>query len=282
MIISTSGRESSAKRYRLLLERLQLSDELQYSTFVSEKESGGPIDATEFTEVIKDHKCPCVGAAISKDIKGKIIPFLDTLDESASAVDSVNTVINAEGKLKGYNTDYIGFHDAIAHAVKTQQCKTAAIYGYGGVTNVVCHVLLSLGLSKEHIWISGRSLDKAACRASELGVQVWSATVGSVDIFINAAPVSEQPLVEAVYFLETLAPKIADTPKNPKIIFDHEMPGKCLREWATAHPDVTYISGYDMYYPQMQHQWKLFLAGRVAPETVVRELQLLLQEESLT
>ena len=47
----------------------------------------------EFVDIIREKDCACLGGAINKDTKGKIIPFLDSLDDSASAVDSVNTVM---------------------------------------------------------------------------------------------------------------------------------------------------------------------------------------------
>ena len=94
MIISTSGRESSVRRYRNLINRLGLSGKVQYSSFVSKKVDETHVNPQEFVDIIRDKNCPCLGGAISKDIKGEIIPFLDSLDDSASVADSVNTVAN--------------------------------------------------------------------------------------------------------------------------------------------------------------------------------------------
>ena len=152
------------RRYRNLINRLGLSGKVQYSSFVSEKVDETHVNPQEFVDIIRDKNCPCLGGAISKDIKGEIIPFLDSLDDSASAVDSVNTVVNEAGHLKGYNTDYIGFRLAIESSIKEKKCSSAIIYGYGGVTCVVSHVLQSLGIKKDKIYLSGRNLSKACER----------------------------------------------------------------------------------------------------------------------
>lgn len=47
------------------------------------------------------------GCAISMPFKEECIPMLDELDASAKAINSVNTIVNNDGYLKAYNTDYI-------------------------------------------------------------------------------------------------------------------------------------------------------------------------------
>jgi len=271
----------------MLLQRLGLAETLQYTTFVSGvegKEDGLPtsIDPEEFARAIRNETCPCIGAAISKDIKNKIIPFVDELHESAAAVNSVNTITNHDrGTLVGYNTDYIGFRLAIADAVELKQCKRAVVYGYGGVSYVVCKCLESLGIAKEDIFLSGRNLVKAGVRAEELGVSTWAPNT-EVDIFVNSAPVTDLPLEQADNLLTALRPESGP----PSVIFDHEMPGKCLRDWVSSqnrdddNKSITYISGYGMYYPQMKAQWKIFLRKQgPSEEEVDAALEALINEE---
>jgi shikimate dehydrogenase len=47
------------------------------------------------------------GAGVSMPFKEACIPLLDELDPSAAAIDSVNTIVNDGGRLRGYNTDYL-------------------------------------------------------------------------------------------------------------------------------------------------------------------------------
>lgn len=53
------------------------------------------------------------GCAVSMPFKESCIPFLDALDPSAKAIDSVNTIVNDDGRLTGLNTDYIAVKSLI-------------------------------------------------------------------------------------------------------------------------------------------------------------------------
>ena len=48
------------------------------------------------------------GFALSMPHKIEVIPYLDEIDEAAKEIGAVNTVVNKNGKLIGYNTDWIG------------------------------------------------------------------------------------------------------------------------------------------------------------------------------
>ena len=191
--------------------------------------------------------------AISRDIKHTIIPYLDSVDELAALVSSVNTVIVRDGQLVGYNTDAHGFRSAISRAFESYGApiKSAICYGYGGVTSVVVAVLKGLGVEK--IFLVGRRLEEAAKRAEEFGVDAWTAGV-SAQLFVNATPVTDKPLEEAANFLESI--------RGCVMAFDHEMPGACLKTYCDEN-GLVHIPGVDMYYPQMHEQWSLFLEGIV-------------------
>lgn len=94
-----------------------------------------------------------------------MIPYLDSLDITASSVQSVNTVVVEEdGKLVGYNSDVAGFEAAIMNGISASKIpiKSAVCYGYGGVVSVVVAVLKKMGIS---VFITGRRPEEAARRA---------------------------------------------------------------------------------------------------------------------
>jgi shikimate dehydrogenase len=260
-IISTSGRISSLQRYRKLLQEL-LKLDVAYLPFHTGSDENPIIDPQKFAYALKG--LPCIGGAISKDIKHGIVPFLDELDESAATVQSVNTVLVLKnGKLLGYNTDVLGFRFAIQQGIVNSKIhvNTAVCYGYGGVASVVVHVLQSMNIE---VFLSGRNLKNAEERAKELKCQVWKSTE-EIDLFVNATPASESPLEKADNFLDGL--------RTAKIVFDHEMPGKYLQEYVREH-NLFYIPGTDMYYTQMESQWSLFLDGIVDPKEIPRFFRL--------
>ena len=218
----------------------------------------GKIDPQEFAWALRG--MPCIGGAISRDIKQAIIPFLDELDPIAQEINSVNTVLRKGHILKGYNTDASGFLGALQTGLGSDIDKINKVvcYGYGGVTNVAVSVLKKLGKT---VYITGRRDEMVRKKAEELSISVWSAEV-QVDMFVNAAPVSDSPLEDTSGFLDAL--------KGCKYVFDHEMPGAYLEEYCTRN-NVVLIKGIKMYVPQMQSQWSLFLEG-IVDESEVGEL----------
>lgn len=245
-IFSTSGRKSSLKRYQTLLEKI-LKVDIEYVSFSNPKEK---VDPEEFAKTIK--RPSAIGGAISRDIKNSIIPYLDQLDKPARKVQSVNTVINKNGKLIGYNTDLYGFGQAIK-GIK-EPIKTAIVYGYGGIFNNVYYVLKSLGID---IYVTGRRIEEAKKRAKEFDINIYDNK--PKDLFINATPLGNEPLDKDSLFLKII--------KNCKVVFDHQMPGKYTRLFCEKN-NVSYIPGTEMYYPQMHRQWELFLEGLVVKDKI--------------
>lgn len=102
--------------------------------------------------------------------KSKVIPFLDYIEPLAQQTLAVNTIINKDVKLYGYNTDYYGLHAALTKGIKEskQDIKTAVIYGNGGVSGVAFKVLQDLVIN---VNIIGRNADKVAQKRKELGIE---------------------------------------------------------------------------------------------------------------
>ena len=264
-IISTSGRLTSLERYKNLLQEI-LKVDIAYIPIHSGCADIKSVDPQRYAYALRG--MPCIGGAISKDIKNSIIPFLDDIEPLAQRIQSVNTVIvSGNGKLKGYNTDAYGFRTAIENGIKTSgvAVKAAVCYGYGGVASVVVSVLADIGIQ---VYLMGRNKDTALRRSSELGIQVWEGE--PVELFVNATPASENPLDQAPNLLEALS--------GCKIAFDHEMPGKYLTEYCEQNGKY-HIKGFDMYYPQMYKQWELFLDGIVEPSRIP---ELIAQAEEAT
>lgn len=64
--------------------------------------------------------------------KETVMPFLDHISDKAKMIGSVNTVVRKDGKLYGYNTDFVGFSNMLDKAGIDVENKTVAILGTGG------------------------------------------------------------------------------------------------------------------------------------------------------
>ena len=77
--------------------------------------------------------------------KETVIPYLDEIDAHAEKIGAVNTIVNRNGKLKGYNTDFYGFRYMLLHNGIDVKGKKALVLGKGGASKAVIAVLEELG-----------------------------------------------------------------------------------------------------------------------------------------
>lgn len=80
--------------------------------------------------------------------KETVIPYLDEVDAQAKKIGAVNTVVNRNGKLKGYNTDFYGFRYMLQHNGIDVKNKKALVLGKGGASKAVIAVLEEMGASE--------------------------------------------------------------------------------------------------------------------------------------
>ena len=84
------------------------------------------------------------GCGVSMPFKEACIEYVDVMDDSARAIQSVNTIVNSEGVLRAYNTDYIAVRRLFAdHGVSAS--TPFAVYGSGGMAKAVVAALRDSG-----------------------------------------------------------------------------------------------------------------------------------------
>lgn len=88
------------------------------------------------------------GFAISMPFKVKILKYLDEIDEAVNIIGACNTVVNNKGKLKGYNTDWVGVLNFIKtnelNFTRIKQQGKMNIIGNGGFSKAIqytCNIL---------------------------------------------------------------------------------------------------------------------------------------------
>lgn len=80
--------------------------------------------------------------------KEAVIPYLDEIDEHARVIGAVNTIVNRNGKLYGFNTDFYGMLSLIEHTGIDVCGKKALVLGSGGTSKTARAVLSYLGASE--------------------------------------------------------------------------------------------------------------------------------------
>ncbi len=140
------------------------------------------------------------GFNVTVPYKEEIIPFLDFIDDTAKEVGAVNTVkIYDYGRLKGFNTDVIGFEKLLEESqsrkdTKSHSFSNALIFGSGGASKAVQYVLNKKNIPYK---IVSRAF-KLGVRSVELGVgydEINATGFSPYSIIINTTPVGMFPNV---------------------------------------------------------------------------------------
>ena len=140
------------------------------------------------------------GFNVTVPYKEEIIPFLDFIDDTAKEVGAVNTVkIYNDGRLKGFNTDVIGFEKLLEESqsrkdTKSHSFSNTLIFGSGGASKAVQYVLNKKNIPYK---IVSRAF-KLGVRSVELGVgydEINATGFSPYSIIINTTPVGMFPNV---------------------------------------------------------------------------------------
>ena len=94
-----------------------------------------PLSKEEFKTFMEKKEFTALNVTIP--YKKDVIPYLDEMDEHAKAIGAVNTIVNRDGKLKGYNTDFTGFLYMVKKHNVHMEGKKVLIIGNGGASAAV-------------------------------------------------------------------------------------------------------------------------------------------------
>lgn len=100
------------------------------------------------------------GLNVTRPHKEKIIQHLDELSEEAATIGAINTVINDQGKLIGYNTDVAGIIESLTPFKEQINGSTVTVFGAGGGARVAIYALIR-HFKPEKINIINRTVQRA-------------------------------------------------------------------------------------------------------------------------
>lgn len=192
------------------------------------------------------------GLNVTVPHKVAVVQFLDKLDPLAEKIGAVNTIVNDDGVLTGYNTDATGFLQALLAREIEPKGKRAVILGAGGASKAISFILADKGT---RLTILNRQLEldwakelarrisqtfAQEVKALELSRKNLAVVLKKADILVNATSVGMIPLVN-----ETPVP--GDLLRPDLIVYDivyNPMKTRLLRESEAAGAST--IGGVDM------------------------------------
>ena len=235
------------------------------------------VDATELAETVANiRRYQMYGINLSMPYKEQVIPYLDQLSAEACLIGAVNTVVNREGTLIGYNTDGKGFFKSLP-SFKISK-KRLVLLGAGGAAKAILAQAILDGVSQISVFVRSSSMEKTRPYLEKIqnatgfrvdlfaleDVQDLQDSITQADLLVNATSVgmdgSSQPIPTSIVLPEKLM--VADVIYQP-----FETP---FLKWARNQGNQS-INGLGMLLYQAAEAFELW-TGKEMPTDQIWEL----------
>jgi shikimate dehydrogenase len=212
-----------------------------------------PLESVDlFPELLQNHP-NLKGLNVTIPHKQQIIPYLNDLDETAKAINAVNTIVidwqDNGPHLTGYNTDVIGFKKALLEFLPHGLMPKALVLGNGGSAKAVTYALEQIGIKY--------SLVSRTPKKNELSYkEVQASHINEHQLIINTTPLGMSPNTAVApdlpYSLLTAKHFLFDLVYNPEeTLF--------MKKGILAGARVT--NGLSMLYAQADAAWSCWKMG---------------------
>ncbi|WP_422358483.1 shikimate dehydrogenase family protein [Reichenbachiella sp.] len=147
-------------------------------------------EISEIQNLIDHHSDSLTGLNVTIPYKKEVMAFLDELDANAEEIGAVNTIkILKEGKLKGYNTDYLGFINSLQDDWDLSD-KKALVLGTGGASEAIKKALNDLNIPFQSV---SRKASDDSISYEDVNNENW---IQTHQLIINTTPLGTYPDVE--------------------------------------------------------------------------------------
>ncbi|PSK94693.1 shikimate dehydrogenase family protein [Taibaiella chishuiensis] len=202
-----------------------------------------PIETISALPALLEQNPALRGLNVTIPYKQSVMAYLHELDDTARAVGAVNCIRISEGRLKGFNTDCVGFATTLQPLLGDMP-RQALVLGTGGAAKAVVYALAQLGIPYQLVSRSGGDLQYAAL-TPEL--------IAGHTLIINTTPLGMYPAVDTYPDLPygALGPQhiLYDLVYNPEATL---FLGKGRQQGATVK------NGYDMLIAQADAGWAIW------------------------
>ena len=235
------------------------------------------IEGTDLAETVANiRRYQMFGINLSMPYKEQVIPYLDQLSEEARLIGAVNTVVNREGTLIGYNTDGKGFFKSLP-SFKISG-KRMVLLGAGGAAKAILAQAILDGVSQVSVFVRLASMEKTQPYLEKLqhetgfrvdlfaleDAQELQENIRKAELLVNATSVgmdgASQPIPTSIVLPEKLL--VADVIYQP-----FETP---FLKWARSQGNHA-VNGLGMLLYQAAEAFQLW-TGKEMPTDQIWEL----------
>ena len=252
-------------RYGLIGEKLGHS----YSKLIHEKLADYtydliPLSKEEFPEFLKAKAFKAINVTIP--YKQAVLPFLDEISDEAKAIGAVNTILNRDGKLYGYNTDYLGFLYTLQKNNIKVTGEKVLILGNGGAAKAIVAALSSL-TPRELVTVKYKE------EPGTLTYEQAAALHSDATLVVNTSPVGMYPNVD-------VSPMDLTPYDNLNAVVDLIYNPSTTKLLAQAKAmGIKAVNGMEMLVAQAKYAAELFLNTKISDDRIPDVMHELFKEK---
>lgn len=220
-----------------------------------------------------------LGANISMPYKKKVLSFLDQVDGSAQLIGSVNTIVQKDGCLTGYNTDGLGFLKSLPKTFSIKN-KKLVLLGAGGAATAIVVEAIRQGVGEIHLFVRPESLAKYQAIFSPLSQALafslvlhdlssrdqLNATIEGTGLLINATGLGMDGATLPI-------PKDFNFPKGCLVADLAYFPAKTPFLQLAEEQEVQTLNGLGMLFYQAELAFELMTSTKFPEEEVWQALK---------
>ncbi len=198
----------------------------------------------DFKDIISNNSI--IGLNVTIPYKESVMKLLDEIDEEAAEIGSVNVIKSQNKKLKGFNTDYLGFQKSLIEWLPDLNFS-ALVLGSGGSSNAVCYSLKKLKIPYK---IVSRFSGVSKISYDEL---LKNEDLINYKLIINTTPLGMYPNIDSIPNLNF------DQLTSNHYVFDLVYNPEETKLLSTSKSKGSKIkNGYDMLVNQAELSWEIW------------------------
>ena len=199
----------------------------------------------DFKDIISNNSS-IIGLNVTIPYKESIMKLLDEIDQEAAEIGSVNVIKFQNKKLKGFNTDYLGFQKSLIEWLPDLNFS-ALVLGSGGSSNAVCYSLKKLKIPYK---IVSRFSGVSKISYDEL---LKNEDLINYKLIINTTPLGMYPNIDSIPNLNF------DQLTSNHYVFDLVYNPEETKLLSTSKSKGSKIkNGYDMLVNQAELSWEIW------------------------
>lgn len=222
-----------------------------------------PLSKEEFKEFMEKKEFAAINVTIP--YKKDVIPYLDEMDEHAKAIGAVNTIVNQNGKLKGYNTDFTGFLYMVKKHNVHMEGKKVLIIGNGGASAAIQAVVRHEKAGKMVI------VDVVTGNGAISYDEMFSSHLDA-EIIINTSPIGMYPRIGNVPIDISMFHKCEAV---MDVIYNPILTRLCFE---AQEMDIKRVNGLEMLIAQAKQSVEFFLDKQIDDQIIDDIYQDMLKE----